>query len=211
MLRKNHDITLQCLYLNLWWDFNRTHACDSGYWNGGKGGNLLRILSFRFWITTERLGLYSNGTVHAPHSTPYAHITMYTNEVRLFPFQVSSLLSGNSMIVVLALPHCLGKCTKRAVVIALDASWVWSIPLLKTCFIVVTSHCFSSVRRWVSGHGKKYTCRKFYSFAITAGPFPGCKAVEAWSSPLACNSIRGQETADIYIHSPIRLHGAVLH
>jgi hypothetical protein len=40
--------------------------------------------------------------------------------------------------------------------------------------------------------------------------FPGGKAAGAWSWPLTSNSCRGQENVDLYIHSPIRLHGVVL-
>jgi hypothetical protein len=38
----------------------------------------------------------------------------------------------------------------------------------------------------------------------------GIKAVGAWSWPLTFNLCRGQENVDLYIHSPIRLHGVVL-
>jgi hypothetical protein len=44
----------------------------------------------------------------------------------------------------------------------------------------------------------------------TAGSFPSGKAARAWSWPLASNYCRGQENVDLYIHSPIRLHGVVL-
>jgi hypothetical protein len=42
--------------------------------------------------------------------------------------------------------------------------------------------------------------------------FLGGKAAGAWSWPFASNYCRGQENVDLYmyIHSPIRLHGAVL-
>jgi hypothetical protein len=36
------------------------------------------------------------------------------------------------------------------------------------------------------------------------------KAAGAWSWPLTSNSCRGQENVDLYINSPIRLHGVVL-
>jgi hypothetical protein len=42
------------------------------------------------------------------------------------------------------------------------------------------------------------------------GSFPGGKAVRAWSWPLNSNYCRGQEYVNLYIHSPIRLHGVVL-
>jgi hypothetical protein len=44
----------------------------------------------------------------------------------------------------------------------------------------------------------------------TRGSFPGDKANRAWSWPLTSNYWRGQENMDLYIHSPIHLHGAVL-
>jgi hypothetical protein len=40
--------------------------------------------------------------------------------------------------------------------------------------------------------------------------FPRGKAAEAWSWPLTSNKCRGQENVDLYIHSPIRLHGVML-
>jgi hypothetical protein len=43
-----------------------------------------------------------------------------------------------------------------------------------------------------------------------AGSLPGGKAARASSSPLTSNLCRGQEYVDLYIHSPIRLHGVVL-
>jgi hypothetical protein len=39
---------------------------------------------------------------------------------------------------------------------------------------------------------------------------PGVKRFGAWSWPLTSNYSRGQENVDIYIHSPIYLHGGVL-
>jgi hypothetical protein len=39
---------------------------------------------------------------------------------------------------------------------------------------------------------------------------PGGKAAGAWSWPLTSNYCRGQENVDLYILSPIRLHGIVL-
>jgi hypothetical protein len=42
------------------------------------------------------------------------------------------------------------------------------------------------------------------------GPFPGSKAAGAWNWPLTSSQCRGQENVDLYIHSPIRLHGVVL-
>jgi hypothetical protein len=44
----------------------------------------------------------------------------------------------------------------------------------------------------------------------TGGSFSGGKAAGAWSWPLTSNHCRGQENVDLYIHSPIRLHGVVL-
>jgi hypothetical protein len=40
--------------------------------------------------------------------------------------------------------------------------------------------------------------------------FPGGKAAGAWSWPLTSSECQGQENVNLYIHSPIRLHGAVL-
>jgi hypothetical protein len=40
--------------------------------------------------------------------------------------------------------------------------------------------------------------------------FPVGKAAGAWSWLLTSNWCRGQENVDLYIHSPIRLHGVVL-
>jgi hypothetical protein len=45
----------------------------------------------------------------------------------------------------------------------------------------------------------------------TGGSFPGGKGTWAWSWPLTSNQCRGQENVDLYIHSPIRLHGVVKH
>jgi hypothetical protein len=42
------------------------------------------------------------------------------------------------------------------------------------------------------------------------GSFPGGKAAWAWSWPHTSNKCRGQGNVDLYIHSPIRLHGVVL-
>jgi hypothetical protein len=42
------------------------------------------------------------------------------------------------------------------------------------------------------------------------GLFPGGKAAGAWSWPLTSNQCRGQGNVDLYIHSPICLHGVVL-
>jgi hypothetical protein len=42
------------------------------------------------------------------------------------------------------------------------------------------------------------------------GGFLGCRAAGAWSWPLISNYCRGQENLDLYIHSPISLHGVVL-
>jgi hypothetical protein len=39
--------------------------------------------------------------------------------------------------------------------------------------------------------------------------FPGDKAATEWSWPLTSNWCRCQENVDLYIHFPIRLHGAV--
>jgi hypothetical protein len=44
----------------------------------------------------------------------------------------------------------------------------------------------------------------------TGGSFPADKAAEARTSQLTSNQYRGEEYADLYIHSPIRLHGVVL-
>jgi hypothetical protein len=40
--------------------------------------------------------------------------------------------------------------------------------------------------------------------------FPRDKAAGASNLPLTSNWCRGQENVDIYIHSPIRIHGLVL-
>jgi hypothetical protein len=42
------------------------------------------------------------------------------------------------------------------------------------------------------------------------GYFPGGKAAGAWSWPLTSNLCRDQEYVDLYIHSPVRLHGVSL-
>jgi hypothetical protein len=44
----------------------------------------------------ERFGQQNNET--APHRMPYSDIATHTNAVRLFSFQVSSVLSGDSMV-----------------------------------------------------------------------------------------------------------------
>jgi hypothetical protein len=44
----------------------------------------------------------------------------------------------------------------------------------------------------------------------TGGSFPRDKAARGWSWPLTSNQCRGQENVDLFIHSPIRLHGVVL-
>jgi hypothetical protein len=44
----------------------------------------------------------------------------------------------------------------------------------------------------------------------TGGSFPGVKAARDWSWPLTSSYCRDQENVDLYIHSPIRLHGVVL-
>jgi hypothetical protein len=44
----------------------------------------------------------------------------------------------------------------------------------------------------------------------TGDYFPGDNAAGAWSWPLTSNQCRGQENVDLYIHSPIRLHGVVV-
>jgi hypothetical protein len=44
----------------------------------------------------------------------------------------------------------------------------------------------------------------------TWGSFPGGTAAGAWRWPLSSNWCRSQEYVDLYIHSPIRLHGVVL-
>jgi hypothetical protein len=44
----------------------------------------------------------------------------------------------------------------------------------------------------------------------TMGSYPGGKAAGAWSWPLTSSLCWGQENLDLYIHSPICLHGAVL-
>jgi hypothetical protein len=41
----------------------------------------------------------------------------------------------------------------------------------------------------------------------TGGSFPGGNAAQAWSWSLISNKRQGQENVDLYIHSPIRLHG----
>jgi hypothetical protein len=41
----------------------------------------------------------------------------------------------------------------------------------------------------------------------TGGSFPGGEAAVAWSWPLTFSQCRGQENVDLYIHSPIHLHG----
>jgi hypothetical protein len=71
--------------------------------------------------------------------------------------------------------------------------------------VPVGSRIFFSPRRpdrlW--GHPTSY-------LMSTRGSFPCAKAAGAWSWPLTSNSYRGQENVDLYIHSPIRLHGVVL-
>jgi hypothetical protein len=44
----------------------------------------------------------------------------------------------------------------------------------------------------------------------SGGSFPGGIAAGEWSSPLTSGQCRGQENVDLYIHSPICLHGVVL-
>jgi hypothetical protein len=44
----------------------------------------------------------------------------------------------------------------------------------------------------------------------TGTSFPGGKATGAWSWPLTSNWCRGQENKDLYMHSPIPLHGVVV-
>jgi hypothetical protein len=44
---------------------------------------------------------------------------------------------------------------------------------------------------------------------VPGGSFPGGKAAGAWSWPLTSSYCRGQENVDLYVHSPIRLHGVV--
>jgi hypothetical protein len=44
----------------------------------------------------------------------------------------------------------------------------------------------------------------------TWGFFLGDKTAGAWRWPLTTNLCRGEEYVDLYIHSPIRLHGVVL-
>jgi hypothetical protein len=44
----------------------------------------------------------------------------------------------------------------------------------------------------------------------TRGSFPGGKAAGAWSWPLTSIYCRGQECVELYLHSPISLHGVVL-
>jgi hypothetical protein len=44
----------------------------------------------------------------------------------------------------------------------------------------------------------------------TRGSYPGRKAAGAWSWPLTSIWCRGQECVELYLHSPIRLHGVVL-
>jgi hypothetical protein len=43
------------------------------------------------------------------------------------------------------------------------------------------------------------------------GLFPQGNAAREWSWPLTSNYCQGQENVDLYIHSPIHLHGVVLH
>jgi hypothetical protein len=45
---------------------------------------------------------------------------------------------------------------------------------------------------------------------LVPGVFLGGKAPGAWSRPLTSNYCRGQENVDLYIQSPVRLHGVVL-
>jgi hypothetical protein len=47
-------------------------------------------------------------------------------------------------------------------------------------------------------------------FSGYRGLFPRGEAAGAWSWPLTSYYCRGQEHVDLYIHSPIRLHGVVL-
>jgi hypothetical protein len=44
----------------------------------------------------------------------------------------------------------------------------------------------------------------------TGGFSPEGEAAIAWSWPLTFNQSRGQEIVDLYIYSPMRLHGVVL-
>jgi hypothetical protein len=44
----------------------------------------------------------------------------------------------------------------------------------------------------------------------TRGSFCGDKAAGAWSWPLTSIQYRGQECVELYLHSPICLHGVVL-
>jgi hypothetical protein len=44
----------------------------------------------------------------------------------------------------------------------------------------------------------------------TGGSHHGGKGARAWSWPLTSNYCWGQENVDLYIHSPICLHGVVL-
>jgi hypothetical protein len=44
----------------------------------------------------------------------------------------------------------------------------------------------------------------------TGRSYPGGKAAGAWSWQLTSNYCRGQENVNLYIHSPISLHGVVL-
>jgi hypothetical protein len=44
----------------------------------------------------------------------------------------------------------------------------------------------------------------------TGGSFPGDKAAGGESDHSLSASAEGQENVDLYIHSPIRLHGVVL-
>jgi hypothetical protein len=48
------------------------------------------------------------------------------------------------------------------------------------------------------------------SCKMGTGALSGGKATGAWSWPLTSNCCRGQENVDLYIHSPIRLHGVML-
>jgi hypothetical protein len=67
--------------------------------------------------------------------------------------------------------------------------------------VLVGSRIFSSPRR---------PDRLWSPPNLLSNGYPGGKAAEAWSWPLTSNYCRGQENVDLYIHTPIHLHGVVL-
>jgi hypothetical protein len=65
---------------------------------------------------------------------------------------------------------------------------------------IFTSPCRPD-RLWASPNLLSDGCREL---------FPGGKAAGAWSWPFTSSKCRGQENVDLYIHSPMHLHGIML-